>query len=265
MRKSQAQTLQKLRQRGAKTVSSSKSNGPVQSGHAHGHRLNVAELKLHLKDVIWEKTQGDKSRIKRLFRNFQDSLVRNGITFQSFVYGLQTCGLRSITQEEEWALFNTCDKDGSGIINLKDFIKEFRTQKKPKSKTHSTDLFKKELDRFISKTKEQHVNNKMNMSKRKSNRKSQYKVFTKSPSNISLEETKTRSNASMSRGNSISSTTLDGSLAGSIETTSSAYKTNRSSYKPRVFSMPKLSRAWDIDKSESLYSVKQAPFGSRCM
>ena len=146
MRKSQAQTLQKLRQRGAKTVST-KSNGPVQSGHAHGHRLNVAELKLHLKDVIWEKTQGDKSRIKRLFRNFQDSLVRNGITFQSFVYGLQTCGLRSITQEEEWALFNTCDKDGSGIINLKDFIKEFRTQKKPKSKTHSTDLFKKELGR----------------------------------------------------------------------------------------------------------------------
>ena len=103
------------------------------------------------------------------------------------------------------------------------------------------------------------------MSKRKSNRKSQYKVFTKSPSNISLEETKARSNASMSRGNSISSITLDGSLAGSIETTSSAYKTNRSSYKPRVFSMPKLSRAWDIDKSESLYSVKQAPFGSRCM
>ena len=67
MRKSQAQTLQKLRQRGAKTVST-KSNGPVQSGHAHGHRLNVAELKLHLKDVIWEKTQGDKGRIRRLFR-----------------------------------------------------------------------------------------------------------------------------------------------------------------------------------------------------
>ena len=138
------------------------------SGHSHCHRLNVAELKYQLKDAIWEKTLGDKGKINLIFRNFQDSLVRNGITFQSFTHGLQTCGFRAVTQEEEWALFNTLDKDGSGIVNLKDFIKTFQSRKKPKSKVHSTDLFKKELNKFINKSAERRINRLMNQNAKSS-------------------------------------------------------------------------------------------------
>ena len=137
LRKSQALALQKLRQRGARpTVTGPRDTTATisRAGHVHGHRLNVAHLKMRLRDTIWEKTLGNKGKLNCLFRNFQDSLVRNGVSFQSFIHGLKTCGLKSLSHDEEWALFNSCDKDGSGVLNFKQFVRDFKALKSPKVK-----------------------------------------------------------------------------------------------------------------------------------
>lgn len=248
LRKSQALALQKLRQRGAKpTVTGSRHTAGTTSrpGHAHGHRLNVAHLKMRLRDSIWDKTLGNSSKLNCLFRNFQDSLVRNGVSFQSFIHGLKSCGLKSLSQDEEWALFNSCDKDGSGVLNFKEFVREFRARKKPKSKSHSTDLLQRELNQYVKLNTQKFCEESLNKSShpRKSTL-SKYAVQSLGP--------KTMSNSPSSKS------TVESYQIDEVRLTSSKKK-------PQTFRMPVLSRAWDIDKSEQLYSVRKAPFGSRCM
>ena len=213
-------------------------------GHSHGHRLNVAHLKMRLKISIWETTLGNKSKSNCLFRNFQDSLVRNGVSFQSFIHGLNTCGMKTLSQDEQWALFNLCDKDGSGVLNFKEFVREFKSRKKPKSKSHSTDLLQRELNQYINLNTQKFCQESLSQGPHP--RKSVLSKY-----------------AVQSLGTEL--TLSNPSSKSTISCRSEGLRSRSSKQKPQTFRMPTLSRAWDIDKSEQLYSVQKAPFGSRCM
>jgi Ca2+-binding EF-hand superfamily protein len=218
LRNTQLQMLNKLRQRGA-----GRSKGS--HGAVHGHRVNVATLQQKLKQTIWEWAKGDANLLRQLFRHFQDTLQRNGVTFQSFIHGLQACEC-NMSPQDQWALFNACDRKGNGLLNFKQFRSDYTTRRRPTDRRHSNAAMNNELEKYLEKTRSEHV---------------------KKHSIPSLSSSRLRPNQTLSVGSD-----------------STASFTSRTSRKTAPFAMPKLRRTWDMDKSETLYSVKSSPFCSRC-